>query len=338
ATPAAASGAAGTVTTAGGPPDAATGTVSAGALDVRRVLATVQPAVVTVRTRALRADSFLQPVAAEGAGTGFILRADGVIVTNSHVVAGATSITVTLDDGRTLPAKVLGRSSANDLAVLDVEASGLPTARLGDSRAVKVGDPVVAIGNALGLPGGPTVTQGIVSALDRSITAETARLENLIQTDAAINPGNSGGPLVDARGRVIGINTAAATDGQNIGFAISISGARATIDALADGKTVQRPFMGVQTAPVTAAVRDQLGLATGTGALVMGVTPGSAAEDAGLRSGDVVVGVDGRTVRTPDDLSAALEDHQPGDRVDVQVYRGAERLTVPLTLGVRAEA
>jgi len=140
---------------------------------------------------------------------------------------------VTLADGRTLPAKVLRRDPSADLAVLQVPANHLPVAPLGDSRTLQVGDPVVAIGNALALPGGPTVTDGIVSALGRTIeTNKGARLDDVIQTDAAINPGNSGGPLVDATGHVVGINTAEASDGQNIGFAIAIDGARHTIDEL----------------------------------------------------------------------------------------------------------
>jgi len=214
-------------------PLAATASSQAGALDVAAVLARVEPAVVTVRTRLIGVDALNQPVAEQGTGTGFVVNASGVIATNNHVVQGARTITVTLADGRTLPAKVLRRDPSADLAVLQVPANHLPVAPLGDSRTLQVGDPVVAIGNALALPGGPTVTDGIVSALGRTIeTNKGARLDDVIQTDAAINPGNSGGPLVDATGHVVGINTAEASDGQNIGFAIAIDGARHTIDEL----------------------------------------------------------------------------------------------------------
>lgn len=162
-----------------------------------------------------------------------MVAADGLIATNDHVVQGAQSITVVLANGRSLPATVVRQDPSADLAVVRVAARDLPVAPLGDSRTLRVGDPVVAIGNALALPGGPTVTDGIVSALGRTIeTNKGAHLRNVVQTDAAINPGNSGGPLVDATGHVIGINTAAASDGQNIGFAIGIDGARNTIESL----------------------------------------------------------------------------------------------------------
>jgi serine protease Do len=212
---------------------ATTAPAQAGLMNVAAVLARVEPSVVTVRTRLVGVDAQRQLVAEQGTGTGFVVDADGVIATNNHVVQGAQTITVTLTDGRTLPAEVLRRDPSADLAVLQVPAHGLPVAPLGTSDTLQVGDPVVAIGNALALPGGPTVTEGIVSALGRTIeTNKGAHLENVIQTDAAINPGNSGGPLVDATGHVVGINTAAASDGQNIGFAIAVENARRTIDDL----------------------------------------------------------------------------------------------------------
>ena len=213
-------------TSAGGP-------TPAGMIDVGRVLAGVEPAVVTVRTRAVGVDALRQPVAEQGTGTGFVIGADGLIATNDHVVQGAQSITVTLSGGRTLPGYVVAGDTAADLAVVRIQARGLPVVPLGDSATLHVGDPVVAIGNALALPGGPTVTEGIVSALGRAIqTEDGAVLRDVIQTDAAINPGNSGGPLVDASGHVVGINTAKASAGQDIGFAIAIDGARRTLNGL----------------------------------------------------------------------------------------------------------
>jgi serine protease Do len=170
-----------------------------------------------------------------------VVRSDGLLATNDHVVAGGQDITVTLSDGRTVPAQVVGQDAAADLAVLQVPAEHLPVAPLGDSADLKVGDQVVAVGDALALPGGPTVTEGIVSALDRTIqTNDGATLAHVLQTDAAINPGNSGGPLVDATGHVVGIDTAAAGDGQNIGFAIAIDGARTTIESLSTGAGAQK--------------------------------------------------------------------------------------------------
>ncbi|MEV0388438.1 trypsin-like peptidase domain-containing protein [Nonomuraea sp. NPDC050643] len=214
-------------------PAAAAPVAAANAVNVPALLAKVEPSIVTVRTRSEGVDAFLQPVAEQGTGTGFVIGADGLIATNYHVVQGAQTITVTLRDGRTLPGTVLRSDPAADLAVVRVDAKGLPVAALGDSATLKVGAPVIAIGNALALPGGPTVTEGIVSALDRTVQTDAgARLRHVIQTDAAINPGNSGGPLIDAAGRIVGINTAAAGDAQNIGFAIAIDGARQTIDGL----------------------------------------------------------------------------------------------------------
>jgi serine protease Do len=227
--------------------DRAPAAESTSVLDVHRVLAKVEPAIVTVRTRLLGMDSFGQPVAEEGTGTGVVVRPNGVIVTNDHVVANARSIEVQLADGRTVPAHVLGTAVGSDLAVIKIDAHGLPTAQLGNSSDLKVGDAVVAIGNALALPGGPTVTEGIVSALDRSIREENGvQLNHVIQTDAAINPGNSGGPLVDARGRVVGINTATAQQGQNIGFAIAITPAKQVIQQLEQGKSIQSAHQPVQ--------------------------------------------------------------------------------------------
>ncbi|RVX38308.1 trypsin-like peptidase [Nonomuraea polychroma] len=207
--------------------------VSGAAVNAPAILAKIEPSIVTVRTRSVGVNALMEPVAEQGTGTGFVIGADGLIATNNHVVEGAQAITVTLRDGRTSTAKVLRSDPAADLAVLRVNATDLPVAPLGDSSTLKVGDPVIAIGNALALPGGPTVTEGIVSALDRTVQTDAgARLQHVIQTDAAINPGNSGGPLVDASGRIVGINTAAAGDAQNIGFAIAINGARHTIDDL----------------------------------------------------------------------------------------------------------
>ncbi|MGN9837861.1 S1C family serine protease [Nonomuraea sp. H19] len=205
----------------------------AGAVNAPAILAKIEPSIVTVRTRSVGVNALLEPVAEQGTGTGFVIGANGIIATNNHVVEGAQTVTVTLHGGKTLTAKVLRSDPAADLAVLQVNAGDLPVAPLGDSSTLRVGDPVIAIGNALALPGGPTVTEGIVSALGRTVQTDAgAQLKHVIQTDAAINPGNSGGPLVNSAGQIIGINTAAAGDAQNIGFAIAINGARTTIDGL----------------------------------------------------------------------------------------------------------
>ncbi len=219
-----------------GPGRSATALGHPSGVDVPAVLAAVGPSVVRIQSELapLPGGLFEAPVSQTATGTGVITDRSGVIVTNAHVVEGAQKVTVFLADGRALPAKVLGASPAHDVAVLQVKAGKpLPAVPLGDSRALRVGDPVVAIGNALALEGGPTVSQGIVSALNRTIdTDHGATLRHMIQTDAAINPGNSGGPLVDAAGHFIGINSAGAPSAENIGFSIPTSVAKPVVAAL----------------------------------------------------------------------------------------------------------
>ena len=304
--------------------------------DIQEILAKVQPAVVSIRTRTLSLGDFLRPTPGQGAGTGFVIAPDGVIVTNNHVIAGAQSIEVVFADDRKMPARVLGRDSTTDLAVLKVDGSDLPVAALGDSDAMRVGDDVIAIGNALGLQGGLTVTRGIVSAEDRTITAEDGtRLEHVIQTDTAINPGNSGGPLVNSAGEVVGINTAVAGGAENIGFSIAINAAKPIIDQLRQGGTRSRPFLGVKMFTVTPSIAEELGLKVDTGALVADVTAGSAAEVAGLRNGDVITSIDGKEVKAAEDVTSAVNAHKPGDEVKVTFRRVDETREVTVKLGER---
>jgi S1-C subfamily serine protease len=304
--------------------------------DIQEILSMVQPAVVAIRTRTLSLGDFLRPEGAEGAGTGFVISPDGVIVTNNHVVAGAQSIDVVFGNDTTKPAQILGRDASSDLAVIKVDATGLQAATLGDSDRLRVGDDVLAIGNALALPGGPSVTRGIVSATNRTIVAENGlRLENVIQTDTAINRGNSGGPLVNADGEVVGINTAVAGDAQNIGFSIAITQARPIIEELRSGSTRTRPFLGVQMFDVTPAVAEELKLEVTEGALVAEVTEGSGAEVAGMRAGDVIVDIDGEKVSDAGAVSDAVRKHKPGDELKVTVARGSERQTFTVRLGER---
>jgi serine protease Do len=311
--------------------------------DVHQITQAVGPSVVSVQTRSIGLGGFLQAVPQEGAGSGFILSSDGLIVTNNHVVTAASTITVTLADGRKLDARVLGRDANSDLAVLKVDAAGLPAVKLGRSDALLVGDEVVAIGNALALDGGPTVTQGIISAVDRTISAggqgggapATETLRHLLQTDAAINPGNSGGPLLNAAGEVVGINTAVAGDAQNIGFAVAIDKALPIISTLKNCQTPEQPFLGLSTVSLTPAIQRQLGLDIDKGAVVAGVTPGSGAELAGLTEGDVITRIGGRDVASADDVSAAVADRKPGDQVEIIVERDGSTRTVSARIGRR---
>ena len=239
----------------------------------------------SIRTTVIDPSDIFQTTTVEGAGTGFVVDANGLIATNAHVVAGATDVKVTFDDGSTVDGTVLGTDTTDDLAVVKVDRSGLHALTLGDSDQLAVGMPVVAIGNALALPGGPTATSGIVSALDRSIATDNGEhLDNLIQTDAAMNPGNSGGPLLTLDGAVVGVNSAGATQAQNIGFSIGMSGAQPILEQLEAGKHIKRPFIGVQTRLVDDQLAQMLGLEVDHGILIADVTTGSPAEHAGLRT------------------------------------------------------
>ena len=314
--------------------------------DVQSILAKVEPGVVSIRTQAARAGRFFPQ---SGAGTGMVLTADGEVLTNAHVVAGATTIEVRIStEENWRAADLVGANNAQDVALLRIRnASNLKTVELGRSGDLKVGDDVIAIGNALDLDGGLTVTQGIVSALNRNIAEGSDRLEGLIQTDAAINPGNSGGPLVNAAGQVIGINTAVAGEAQNIGFAIAIDRAKPLLDTIrsragGSGSTASttppsaepgQAYLGISSRTLDAATAAALGVAQTTGAVVTEVLPDTAAARAGLRPGDVIVAVGGTSVASADEVGAAVRSHKPGDTVDLSWARGRQRLTAKVTLG-----
>ena len=306
--------------------------------DIQGILAKVEPAVVAISTGgAVTGDQF----ESGGAGTGFVISADGVIVTNNHVIEGADgAIEVAFTDGTSERAKVLGTSPENDLAVLKVEATNLPFATLGSSESLRVGDEVVAIGNALALEGGLSVTRGIISAKNRTVPEENgARLYSVLQTDAAINPGNSGGPLVNSSGEVVGINTAIADpqEAQNVGFAISIDAMKSVIEDLRAGKEVRTAFLGVVTQEVTAALAEEENLRTDQGAFVRQITEGSAADDAGLESQDVIIAVGGNQVTSPDELAAEVRRFKPGDDVELLIERDGDQQTLTVTLGTRPD-
>jgi putative serine protease PepD len=294
--------------------------------DIAGILRSAVPAVVAIVDDG-------GPDSGGAAGTGFVIDPSGVIVTNNHVVEGAKKIQAVFSDGTTRDATVLGQNPPSDLAVVKVDATGLPTIALGDSDRVQVGDDVVAIGNALALQGGLTVTRGIISGLHREVgTNSGGALEDVLQTDAAINPGNSGGPLVDAQGRVIGINTAIADPGsaQNVGFAIPISNAKVIIERLRDGK--QPALLGVKTVNVDQAKLDGASVEVDEGAYVQEVTAGTPAAKAGIKAGDVVVAVDGRSVASAAALGGVVRQHQPGDEVEIELDRQGESVTVHATL------
>jgi serine protease Do len=276
-----------------------------------------------------------------GAGTGVVISRDGYIVTNNHVVDGSGGrVEVTFNDGTHQRATVVGTDPSADLAVVKVGTSNLTAAALGDSDKLVVGDEVVAIGNALALPGQPSVTRGIVSALNRSIDTEVgSTLDHMIQTDAAINPGNSGGPLVNSNGEVVGINTAIANpaEAQNVGFAIAINQAKPIIDELRQGRSVQPAYLGVVTQSVTPAIQRQLDLKVSSGAVVQRVESSSPADSAGIRQGDVIVKVGDKDVKSAQDVGNAVRSHRPGDKVTIVVNRDGANRSLDVTLGARPE-
>ena len=304
----------------------------------------VSPAVVNIevrlRTPAGRPGPGGRPGHAPGAGgsgSGFIFTPDGFILTNSHVVHGADEIHVTLSDGRSYPAKLVGDDPDTDLAVLDIDAHGLPCAAFGDSNHIQVGQLVVAIGNPYGFQ--YTVTAGVVSNLARSFRSRTGRLiDNIIQTDAALNPGNSGGPLVDARGEVVGVNTAIISGAQGICFAIPSATAQFVAARLIRDGRIRRSSIGVagQDVPLHRRVVRFYRLAEETGVMVVGVEPGSPAARGGLREGDVVVEADGNPVRHIDDLHRLMTEERVGVPVRFTVIRRTEKMEVVVTPAEKA--
>jgi putative serine protease PepD len=295
--------------------------------DVAAIAESVLPSVVSI---------LIEAGEESGSGSGFIVQSDGYILTNNHVAAPAADggeLIVVFENGEKAIAKIVGRNSSYDLAVLKVDKTGLPAAVLGDSSAVRVGEVAIAIGAPLGLNG--TVTSGIISSLDRPVTAggsgELAFI-NAIQTDAAINPGNSGGPLLDGGGRVIGINSAIATLAGSIGgetgsiglgFAIPINTAKRIAEELISTGDSQTPIIGVVLNTAF----------TGEGAEISEITPGGPAEAAGLRVGDVITGLNGRQVADSTELVVAIRSYAPGEQIELKIIRRGQDSTIPLTLG-----
>jgi len=266
-----------------------------------------------------------------GSGSGFVFTPDGFILTNSHVVHGARKITVLTPESGEFAAQFIGEDPDTDLALLRIDAPGLRCAKLGDSRKIRVGQLVVAIGNPYGFQ--YTVTAGVVSALGRSLRSQSGRLiEDVIQTDAALNPGNSGGPLVNSAGEVIGVNTATILPAQGLCFAISINTAQFIASKLIRHGQVRRSYIGVQaqTAPLNRTIARHYELKTATGALVLAAEAGSPAQKAGLQEGDVIVSLDGEAVEGVDVLHRLLDEQRIGNLTSLSVLRGSRRLELKI--------
>lgn len=304
-----------------------------------RLVERLRPSVVHILSEAASLDDFGQLVPSSGVGTGFIIDKEGHIVTNNHVVSidggeAAEEITVTLDDGREFSATIVGRDPPTDVAILKIEADELTPLELGESSELLVGEDVVAMGNALNLPGGPTVTKGVVSALGRLIQESDVTIPDAIQTDAAINPGNSGGPLVDSRGRVVGITTAVIRgNAEGIGLAISIDSARPIIEELIRDGRVKRGKLGVTIVAITSSLATQFGLAVDSGVGLRAVDSGGPADGAGLVQGDIIVELGGVEIQTTGDLFRALTQHRAGDVVEIRYFHDGTKESGQVTLG-----
>jgi S1-C subfamily serine protease len=337
-------------------------TTAGGAMTARDLYRRDAPGVVFIRADVVQQTQVSpfdfgtqSPQRGTSTGSGFVIGDNGDILTNAHVIDGAVKVTVQLADKQVVDAKVIGKDTSSDIALLKVDPDGLDltSLELGSAKDVQVGDPVIAIGNPFGLD--RTLTTGVVSALQRRISAPNGEgISNVIQTDAAINPGNSGGPLIDAAGRVIGINSQIQTgSGGNgnvgIGFAVPIDTAKQILPQLKSSGKVQRAYLGVSSLTIDGSL-NPLNLPTKTGVLIQTVQATSPAAKAGIRAGgysahlsgndivlggDIIQSVDGRTVRTSDDLGSLVSAHKPGDKVTVGLLRDGKKLQATVTLASR---
>ena len=309
------------------------------------VASSVSPSVVSITTQSTQAGVFgFGAQSEEGAGTGMIITSDGLILTNNHVVDGATSVSVFTSNGKQYTGTVVATNPTSDYAFVRIKASGLKAVSLGDSSSVQIGQGVIAIGNALGQYNN-TVTEGIISGKGRPVTASDSNgsssesLVDLLQTDAAINEGNSGGPLVNLAGQVIGMNTAISADGQNVGFAIPINEVKSAIESVKTKGVIERPYLGVRYIPVTSDFATANNLSVTNGAYVSGdgsnpaVVSGSPAEKAGLKEGDVITKVDGTAINENNSLTALLANDKVGQSVKLAVNRAGKTITLTATLG-----
>jgi serine protease Do len=312
------------------------------------VVSKVSPSVVSVLTTSQSTSPYSLNAEEAGAGTGIIVGSDGYILTNKHVVAGASTVEVMLEDGTSYSdVKVLGSDPLNDVAFLKIpDVSNLPVAELGDSTSIRVGQKVVAIGNSLGQYQN-TVTSGIISGTGRPVSAQSGEtietLTDLIQTDAAINPGNSGGPLLNLQGQVIGINTAIVEDAQGIGFAIPIGSAKGILKKVLEGGPVERAYLGVNYIPITASVAKEYSLSVKKGAYVFNgdggsaVAAGSPAAKAGVKDKDIITKVGDIEVGDRGGLASLVAEYAPGDTIDFTLLRDSQTITLRVTLATYSD-
>ncbi len=299
---------------------------------VEKIADTISPAVVRiVSTQQVTNPFFFQTIPQQGLGSGVIIRSDGLILTNNHVIADANKIEVMLTNGKSYTGTVIGSDAVSDIALIKISETGLPYATLGDSSKLKVGEFVVAIGNPYGLD--HTVTFGVVSAVERNIdNGDGTTMYGVIQTDTAINPGNSGGPLVDLEGNVIGINTLIYNNAQGLGFAVSSSTFQKVVNDLLSNGKVQWPFLGVGVTTMTESVAQAQNVRYVPGVLVASVQAGSAAEKAGVLVKDIITSIDGQGITTSDQFISLIRNHKVGDKITLEIIR--DNKVAPTKIGV----
>ena len=300
--------------------------------DILDVLETVSNSVVHINTVRVVRDHYYRTQPLKGMGSGFIIDLDGLVVTNDHVVRGAEKIGVVLQGSDLVEGTPMGNCQSIDVAIVKIDSGKLTVAELGDSEKLRVGQRVYAIGNPFGLVGGPTVTSGVISALDRSIQSRQGSFMNLVQTDAPINPGNSGGPLVDTSGRVVAVNTAIIPYAQGIGFAIPINMVKECVEQIRIHGRSRTPWVGIYGVSLTPQVASYYNLRSDKGALVTNVVPGSPAQKAAIESGDIIVAFDGADIAGVEDLKKEIIRRKVGETVRISVVRGAQKRIVELTI------
>ena len=288
---------------------------------VLEIIEKISKSVVNISTIKLVHNLFYKAVPVAGMGSGTIIDPEGLILTNNHVVGGADKINVTLWNNKVIEGKTIGSCTIHDIAVVKIDGKNLQAAKLGDSEKLRVGQRVYAIGNPFGLTGGPSVTSGVISAINRTIESQRGLLENLVQTDAAINPGNSGGPLVDLAGKVVAINTAIIPFAQGIGFAIPINSAKTCTNGIVTEGIAKRPWLGIIGLSINKQIASYYGLPVSKGVLVTKVAEGSPAKEAGMGDGDIILEVDNIETKRIEDLVEEIHKRKIGDQVKIFALR-----------------